>query len=128
MRVCWIIKKQNIILIYYRKYLEQIISENPDHAVNNISLGVIFGHLGQNKLALSAAARGISIDSTQYLKMAEFYSVMGNFDESMISLENALANGYRDVVWIRLNPDLELLQRNKKFYGPFSENICNQAI
>jgi tetratricopeptide (TPR) repeat protein len=116
-------EKARFHLTKFRKVAEKDISDNPDQAANYISLGVVLSRLGDKKLAWDAGKKGIELDSTMHFKAAEFFSVQGNIDEALIQLEKAFQNGYRDIVWLKIDPDLELLKGNKKYHELLKQYI-----
>jgi hypothetical protein len=59
--------------------------------------------------------KAIKIDSTMHERSAELLCVQGKIPEALNALEKAFKNGYRDLVWLKLSPDLEILQYDIRF-------------
>ena len=121
-------EKARFHLTKFRKVAEKDVSDNPDQAANYISLGVVLSRLGDKKLAWDTGQKGIELDSTMHFKAAEFFSVQGRIDEALIQIEKAFQNGYRDIVWLKINPDLELLYGNKKYHELLKQYISKNKM
>jgi hypothetical protein len=59
--------------------------------------------------------KGIQLDSTVHFNIAEFLAVQGRNKDALDQLEMAFEKGYRNLVWIRLNPDINLLSGEARY-------------
>jgi hypothetical protein len=62
-----------------------------------------------------ALRKAIEIDSTGHEKFAELLCLQGKIPEALSEIEKALENGYRDLVWLKINPDLQALRYDIRF-------------
>jgi len=59
--------------------------------------------------------RAMGIDSTLHNRFAELLCLQGDIPGAIDQMEKAIANGYRDISWIKMNPDLQALQYDIRF-------------
>ena len=63
----------------------------------------------------------MAIDSTKYMEIAGVFCLQGNNSEAIKYLEKALKSGYRDITWLKMNPDLQALRGEGRFQDLLSE-------
>lgn len=104
---------------FFRKYLEtgekEYMSKYPELAETYISLGIASARLNDKAASETMLKRALGIDSTLYIRYAAFYCQMGKIPEAINWLEKALANGYRDLYWLKQNPELMELRNEPRF-------------
>jgi len=70
------------------------------------------GDMDSSKLMLQKA---IEIDSTNHKRFSEVLSAQGRIPEALDELEKTLENGYRELFWLKLNPDWQPLHYDVRF-------------
>ena len=105
----------------YKKYAERLLRENPKDAESYFNLGFINARLKNYQKSLDLGRKAFSMDTAQYLHMAELMSLNKNTSLALTYLEKAYNAGFRDYVWLKLDPDLESLQEEPGF-----KKILNQ--
>ena len=99
----------------FRNEIEQWKENNPQDPGMWIAYGAVLTQLGEVETGWEAGRRAIIIDSTLHFRYAEFLAVQDRKEEALKHLELALKNGYRDLVWIILNPDISLLHDEERY-------------
>ncbi|MFZ0283101.1 MAG: tetratricopeptide repeat protein [Bacteroidales bacterium] len=104
---------------YFRTFIDAAtelwMKEYPDDTETYISLGVVYSRLDDTAAVQRMLRKALSIDSIPFNRYAELYCRMGKIPESLGLVEKALANGYRDLYWLKLDPDLLPLQKEETF-------------
>jgi tetratricopeptide (TPR) repeat protein len=101
--------------VKFRSIAENWEKEYPDMPDTYIVLGAILTRLGEIEKGWEIGKRALELDSTFHFRYAEFLTVQDKKEEALYHLELALENGYRDLCWIKLNPDLYELQSEDRF-------------
>lgn len=99
----------------FRSVAEFWEKEYPDMPDTYIVLGVIQTRLGEKEAGWETGKKALELDSAYHFRYAEFLAVQDKKEEALDHLELALENGYRDLCWIKLNPDLFELQDEARF-------------
>jgi TolB-like protein len=76
--------------------------------------------LGQRESAAELAARAIAMrpgDSLLLYNVGCVYAVLGNFDEALVALEQAIRNGLRQKQWFERDSHLQVLRKDRRFAG-----------
>jgi hypothetical protein len=60
--------------------------------------------------------KAIAIDSTLHESFAEVLCLQGRVPEALNQLEKAFNKGYRDLFWLKLSPDLQILRYDIRFH------------
>jgi tetratricopeptide (TPR) repeat protein len=94
---------------------EEWIKKYPDYATTYTSLAAVSARLGDMNSSRLMLQKAIKIDSTLHFQFAELLCLQGNVPEALNQLEKALDNGYRDLYWLKLSPDLEILRYDVRF-------------
>jgi tetratricopeptide (TPR) repeat protein len=102
-------------LTYKKAMTEECIKLRPDNAESFISLAEVLAQLGEMDSSQQTLQKAINIDNTQYLKFAEVLCLQGKVMEAIGELEKAFESGYRDLFWLKLSPDLQILQYDTRF-------------
>jgi hypothetical protein len=77
--------------------------------------------MGDLESSGKALQKAIEIDSTKHEKFAELLCLQGKIPEALDETEKALKSGYRDIVWLKINPDYQALQNEIRF-----QNLMNE--
>ena len=99
----------------YGEVSEKWLDEHSDDPKTYIYNGIIRTRLGEKKAGWELGKRGIELDSTIYIEFSKLLAVQDRKGEALDYLEKALENGYRDLVMIKLHPDLQLLFKEPRF-------------
>ena len=87
----------------------------PDMPETFIAIGAINARLGDMESSVKALQKAIELNPSKHEKFAELLSLQGKTREAIVEIEKALANGYRDIVWLKINPDYMALQDEPGF-------------
>jgi len=104
-----------IHLHIYKTNAEKWIDAFPESPLSYITNGLVLAHLGEMDSAWEIGEKGIELDSTIYFHIAELLAVLDRKSEALVHLENALENGYRNLTWIKLSPDIHLLHEEVRY-------------
>ncbi len=105
----------------FRKIAEQWVDDYSDNPVSFIANGVVLTRLGEKDAGWKIGKRALELDSTIHFRFAELLAVQDRKSEALDHLEKALENGYRDLVWLKLNPDIQLLHREVRYQDLINE-------
>jgi tetratricopeptide (TPR) repeat protein len=87
----------------------------PDLPVTYINIAKVTANIGDMETSTQMLLKAIEIDSTLNQQYAAIYTSQGKIPEAIDQIEKALENGYRDLVWLKMDPDLRELQNNDRF-------------
>ena len=87
----------------------------PNDAGTYIAIGAITARLGDIESSRKMLQKAIEIDSSRHNDFAELLCLQGKIPEALNEIEKALEKGYRDLVWLKINPDYQVLQNEIKF-------------
>ncbi len=105
---------------HYRAFLkvtEVWLKKYPEVPDTYLSRGVALTKLGKKEEGWTVGIHAIELDSTIHFRFAQLLAVQGRKDEALSELEKALANGYRNLAWIKLHPDLQSLHDDAGYRG-----------
>lgn len=94
---------------------ENWIKNFADYYGTYSSLASVAARLDDMELSEQMLRKAVSMDSTQYLAFAETSCVQGNVQAALRYLELALKNGYRDLYWLKADPDLAGLRYDIRY-------------
>ena len=80
-----------------------------------ISAGLVYTWLGDKEKGWEIGKKAMEIDSTLHIRMAELLTVQDRKSEALDHIETALENRYRDLAWLKLNPNLQSLHNEVRF-------------
>jgi tetratricopeptide (TPR) repeat protein len=100
---------------YRRIALEEWPKTYPDMPETYFAIGAITARLGDFESSRKALQKAIELDSTRHEKFAELLCLQGKITEALNETEKALKRGYRDIVWLKINPDYQALQNEARF-------------
>ena len=99
-------------------FYEGLIQKNPNFVDALIPLGDAYTKRGLYKKGLEVDLKLVdleSLDPIVHYNLACSYSLLENQELALKSLEKSLRLGYRDIRFIREDPDLENLRRDDRF-------------
>ena len=100
----------------FKKIVNEVYIKNwPQDAETYFWHGLVSAKLSEMDYSQQMFLKAIKIDSTMHERSAELLCVQGKIPEALNELEKALRNGYRDLPWLKLSPDLEILQYDIRF-------------
>ncbi|MCJ7466879.1 MAG: tetratricopeptide repeat protein [Maribacter sp.] len=99
----------------YKKIAAKWLEENPNDPKLYVYNGIVLTRLGEKDAGWEIGKRAFELDSTINFEFTQLLAVQDRKSEALDYLEKALANGYRDLAWIKLHPDLELLFREVRY-------------
>ena len=99
----------------YLEKAEQWKTEFPDYPTTYTSIGVGYTQIGDKQTGWEFGKKAIELDSTFHYDYSIFLSVQEKKDEALYHFEKALENGYRDIVWIKLNSGFDPIRNEPKF-------------
>ena len=111
---------------YFLKHLE--IAETwkesyADYPETYIWIGCSLSRLGKLKEGWETGKKAIELDSSIHFDYARFLTVQGKKEEALDHLSRAFDNGFGDLAWLLLQPDLESLHNEPRFQKLISDYI-----
>jgi len=92
--------------LVYKKWAEYLLDVSPYKPSSFIVNGLVLTHLGEKDTGWEMGRKALELDSTIHFQMAELLAVQGRKGESLDHLVKAIENGYRDLTWIKLSPNM----------------------
>jgi tetratricopeptide (TPR) repeat protein len=100
----------------FKNHATQVWMKNfPSDPMTYIVLSAVTARLGELDLSAEMYEKAFGIDSTLHEKYAELLCLRGDTQKALEKLEQALKNGYRDLFWLKLTPDLERLRYDIRY-------------
>jgi len=99
----------------FRKIAEKWLDDYSDDPKSFIYNGIVLTLLGEKNAGWEIGKRALELDSTIYFESAQLLAVQDRKSEALDYLEKAFEKGYRDLVWIKLHPDLQSLQGEVRY-------------
>lgn len=85
---------------------------SPDTYLSIATVSARTGDMASSEKLLEKAA---GLDSTLHEKFAEVLCLQGKIPEALDETEKALKKGYRDLAWLKINPEYQALQNEPRF-------------
>ncbi len=106
-------------LEYFAEFKQIVIEEWmekwPDSPETYSALSVVAARLNDVETSNLMLRKTIEIDSTLHDKLAEIYCAQGKINDALNELEMALKDGYRNLFWLKMSPDLQILQSEARY-------------
>ncbi len=87
----------------------------PDKPNTFLSKGLVLTKLGENEEGLQAGMKSFEMDTSNHFDFARFLAVQQRNSESLDQLEIALNLGYRDICWLKMQPEIALLRDEPRY-------------
>ena len=94
------------------EYWLDVYPENPSSFIVN---GLVMTQLGEKDTGWEMGEKALELDSTIHFQMTELLAVQDRKCEALDHLEKALENGYRDLAWLKLNPNFYQLHEEARY-------------
>ncbi|MGC9344397.1 MAG: tetratricopeptide repeat protein, partial [Bacteroidales bacterium] len=91
---------------FYLESAKEWIELYPNMPQTYIQIGLVLTRLGERESGWETGRKALQIDSTLYFDFARLLAVQNRKTEALDALTKALENGYLDLTWIKINPDL----------------------
>ena len=101
--------------LIYKTNAEKWIDVFPESPFTYITNGLVLAQIGERDAGWEIGKKGIELDSTIHFQIAELFAALDRKSEALDHLEKLLVNGYRDLVWIKLNPHMHLLREEARY-------------
>jgi tetratricopeptide (TPR) repeat protein len=102
--------------VTFKKIVTEVwMKKWPDDAGTFVAVGAVTARLGDMESSKQMLQKAIETDSTLHDRFVEVLCLQGNVPEALTQLEKAFNNGYRNLVWLKLTPDLEILRYDIRF-------------
>ncbi len=99
----------------FHSVVKKMLEAYPDNPLPYIQTGLVLTRLGKNESALRIGQKALGIDSTVHFEIATLLAAQGKKKQALEALEKSIQNGYGDVMWIKLNPDLYCLHNELEY-------------
>lgn len=104
---------------YFTSFRDQVLkvwmNRWPDEPGTYISMGAVSARLGDMKTSQEMLEKAVGIDSTAHVRFAELLCLQNRIPEAVDQMNLAFRNGYRNISWIKMNPDIYALQADTAF-------------
>jgi len=110
-----LVEARRLFSVFKKIIEEEWIKKWPDDAGTYAAISVASARLNDMESSKLMLRKAIEIDSTLHERFAEVLCVQGNTNDAVDELEKALQNGYRNLFWIKLTPDLQILQSEARY-------------
>jgi tetratricopeptide (TPR) repeat protein len=94
---------------------DEWIKKFPNDAETYFALSRVTAHLYEMDSSDEMLRKAVKMDSTLHDRCAAVLSLQGKIPEALNELDKALNNGYRNLFWLKSDPDLEILQYDIRF-------------
>jgi tetratricopeptide (TPR) repeat protein len=98
-----------IHFLEYKKWVENLMRENPNDPWTYIANGLVLTHLGEAEAGWELGKKATELDASIHFELAELLAAQDRKSEALEQLEKALQTGYRNLTWLKLNADIDLL-------------------
>jgi len=106
----------------FKKLATEIWAEEfPELPETYTTISAVDAHLNEMDSSVQMLRKAMAIDSTKNVEFAGVFCLQGNNPEAIKYLEKALKSGYRDITWLKMNPDLQALRSEGRFRDLLSE-------
>jgi tetratricopeptide (TPR) repeat protein len=100
---------------FKRIVTDEWIKKFPNDAETYFALSRVTAHLYEMDSSDEMLKKAVKMDSTLHDRCAAVLSLQGKIPEALNELDKALNNGYRNLFWLKSDPDLEILQYDIRF-------------
>jgi tetratricopeptide (TPR) repeat protein len=100
---------------FKKRASERWLKKYPDMAASYTKIGTAHARLNDMDSTRLMLQKAIEVDSTAHYEFSTLLCLMGKIPEAIEEIENALENGYRNLTWLKMNPDLQIIQNDDRF-------------
>jgi tetratricopeptide (TPR) repeat protein len=101
--------------LHYMSFTDSWEKQYPDKPTTFFAKGSVLTRLGEKQKGLESGMKGFEMDTSNHFDFARFLAVQGRTVEALDQLEISLEQGYRDICWIKMEPDIGLLRDEPRF-------------
>lgn len=112
------------------QFYEDVLRQDPCNEDVLMALGHAYTTRGEYQKGLEVDRRLVRLrpsDPTAFYNLACSYSLTGQLDESIMTLEHAISLGYRDFDHMLRDPDLENLRKDSRFRRLIARRLAGSA-
>lgn len=91
------------------------IKAYPDVAATYTKIGAVYARLNEMDSSRLMLQKAVEVDSVQHFEFATVLCLQGKIPEAIDQIEKALEKGYRNLTWLKMNPDLQIIQNETRF-------------
>lgn len=95
---------------------DQWLIKYPGMAKTYLALAAVSARLGEMDYSDQMLQKAVTIDSSMHFSFAEIFCLQDKIPEALIQLDHALSYGYRDLCWLKMDPDLQPLKYDIRFH------------
>lgn len=114
---------------YYTMYKQVAFGEwldrYPEMPETYFAMGAISARMGNMEKSQEMLQKAIGMDTSRHEKFAELLNLQGRTTEAVEEINKALIKGYRDIVWLKVNPDYQALQNVPEFKSLLTKYFKN---
>jgi tetratricopeptide (TPR) repeat protein len=96
---------------------DEWLKKYPDMAQTYLALSAVSARLGEMDYSRQMLQKATTIDSSLHFSFTEVLCLQGKIPEALNQLERALKSGYRDLCWLKIDPDLQPLSYDIRFHN-----------
>jgi tetratricopeptide (TPR) repeat protein len=103
--------------------IDRKLRQNPKDAEMQMERARVLARLGQTANALAAREQAVSLDPTDLIAFAQVSSALGRTNEALDRLELAMKKGFKNYVWLKVQPDLQNLSDQPRFQALLAQYL-----
>jgi tetratricopeptide (TPR) repeat protein len=89
--------------------------EYPELVETYTTISAAEANLNEMDSSSQMLRKAMAIDSTKNIDFAGVLCLQGNIPEALYRIEKGLNSGYRDITWLKMNPEFKVLQNDSRF-------------
>jgi len=110
-----LVEARRLFSLFKKIAEEEWIKKWPDDAGIYIAISIVSARLNDMESSKLMFRKAFEMDSTLNDRFAEVFCVQGNLNKAIIELDKAFQNGYRNLFWLKMSPDLQVLQSEVRY-------------
>jgi tetratricopeptide (TPR) repeat protein len=100
----------------YKKFVSEVYMKKlANDPGTYIVMSAAMARLGETDSSMIMLQKATKIDSTLHERFAEVLCLQGNVPEALKQLEKGFKNGYRNLFWLKLTPELQILRYDTRY-------------
>jgi len=101
--------------LQYKSRTDYWEKQFPDNPTTFLSKGLVLTRLGQKEEGFKAGMKAFEMDTSNHFDFAGFLAVQDKNSEALDHLELAFEQGYRDICWMKMDPNVALLRDEPRY-------------